>query len=1073
MEKGYNDFKTHIVKKEDTVQSICSQHGITETDLVQANPQVPLAEFGGGLFSPKSYRLDIKEGDSLKIPFYNEEMTKSGVKTIKGKNLVKVGEWENYEVEEWFAGTPEADRNPANVKWELYYLQNDTNPQKILEKNEGHFRFQEKATDNKYKIIAFLNEPDPDGAGSMIVNVEASEKAEILSVKLSDINNNPISQPLAYGEIINAHVETTGLNGQFIYVSLWEDDAAGDGHSSENEKNLVDDGKVEVGDKGVAHKQFVLKPDFKKVANAHLAKGDSSEGSKHEYYVTAFASGETKASANVNVRNPDFQRERKTETEDHLADKKQPPKPAVPPFKKNVPVQQPKTAAAAAAPQGKAGIASVTFSDVNGRPISGTVKQSALRVNIKSTGLKGKEIRFKLYEEDVTENELLLVKNFTVTGDDFAINLSLDKIPKSSGDDFFEGSTQELFVDIEVIESKAHIKSTVIDVDTKAFKHEPAESTTVAKVSDVKSEVKGKDCGEKFCIKKGSPKSELIREINIRLAGFGGNVPTDEFTDRTEKMVKQFQKDYMKVPETGKVCGNVLMAIDDFSLKFDISATSWSELKCSCSTKGKQATSKLRDVKELNSCAGFGDGTGKDTYGGNAKSEKFHRYEYPGIHRSLLFGIKALQFYFSKQTTYKIDQITSGYRCRFKNYTTTNHQGKAIDIQFSKGTWAIRGEQKKNLEPLRDIRDNIYIKYLGAQKEWPAKNLYSIEPIDLLYDSKGNVRFDHTFSWIHVDVREFDTVYLDDKYFCKNATGLNGKPIMQLAKEAGFEKTCQCIKTMETVAPAKKETKTGGCFCDRDFTSADLVSLGISKANADKFLEAINSTLKNYSINSCERKLHFLAQVRHESGEFVYQEEIASGSAYEGRKDLGNTETGDGVKFKGRGLIQITGRKNYTSYGTYKSEDFTTSPKNKKLGELPYCVDSAGWYWSKNLSIDLNDYADKDDIIYITYRINGGFNGYLDDRKPKLIEMIKSITCTKTTFENYNTYSVKKSKAWDGHDAVYKYAKLNTDESKDSYKRYLELTKDYLTWDSMKGNKNKEKRENIEKRRKIADEKSK
>ncbi|EKT3967485.1 hypothetical protein NTJ12_002577, partial [Flavobacterium psychrophilum] len=55
----------------------------------------------------------------------------------------------------------------------------------------------------------------------------------------------------------------------------------------------------------------------------------------------------------------------------------------------------------------------------------------------------------------------------------------------------------------------------------------------------------GTSCGEKFCIKKGD-KSELIREINIRLAGFGGNVPTDEFTDRTEKMIKQFQRDYMK-----------------------------------------------------------------------------------------------------------------------------------------------------------------------------------------------------------------------------------------------------------------------------------------------------------------------------------------------------------------------------------------------------------------------------------------------------------------------------------------------------------------------------------------------
>lgn len=109
------------------------------------------------------------------------------------------------------------------------------------------------------------------------------------------------------------------------------------------------------------------------------------------------------------------------------------------------------------------------------------------------------------------------------------------------------------------------------------------------------------NCGEKHCIKRGD-KSELIREINIRLAGFGGNIPTDEFTDRTEKMIKQFQRDYMKVPETGKVCGNVLRAIDQFSLNFDISQDLWKQIRCSCSTKGKKAKSKLRSIEETNSC---------------------------------------------------------------------------------------------------------------------------------------------------------------------------------------------------------------------------------------------------------------------------------------------------------------------------------------------------------------------------------------------------------------------------------------------------------------------------------------
>ncbi|WP_309609197.1 glycosyl hydrolase 108 family protein, partial [Flavobacterium sp.] len=317
-------------------------------------------------------------------------------------------------------------------------------------------------------------------------------------------------------------------------------------------------------------------------------------------------------------------------------------------------------------------------------------------------------------------------------------------------------------------------------------------------------------CEQKYCIKKKDPPSELIREINIRLAGFGGNVPTDEFTDRTEKMVKQFQKDYMKVEETGKVCGNVLKAIDDFSSKFDISATLWGQLKCSCDTKGKQTSSKLRKIKELNSCNGFGDHTGKDTYKATPNNEANHNYEYPGIHRSLLFGIKALQFYFSEQTVYTMDHITSGYRCRFKNYKTTNHQGKAIDIQFSKGDWEIRYAVKKNLKALEDIRDSFYIKYLGAQKNWSGENLFSTEPIDLLYYPDGSLRYDHTFSWLHIDVRQFESKYLEDKYFCKNSTDLNDESIIKLAKNAGFAKTCMCMPSKASVnsSPTTKSATT-------------------------------------------------------------------------------------------------------------------------------------------------------------------------------------------------------------------------------------------------------------------------
>ncbi len=323
---NYNDYKIHIAKKGDSTQSICAQYSVSENDLVKANPSINIVPYGGGFFSAPKYRLDIQPGDKVKIPFHNTDKDKKGVKTIRGKKSVKVGVWENYEVTEWYEGTPKGDRNEAKVKWDLYLMKNGAKPELVLQKEEGKIRFQEKAIGNKYKVVGYLHEPELNNGSALLVNVEASEKREILSIKISDINNKPIKEAIAYGQTINVHVETTGMKGEYLHVSLWEDDANGEGHSDTNKHNLVAEGKVLVGNKGVAHKQFVLKADFKKIANAYLSKGDSSEGSTHEYYVTAYASGESKASPNINVRNPDYQEKRKEETHEHLEGAKQPPK---------------------------------------------------------------------------------------------------------------------------------------------------------------------------------------------------------------------------------------------------------------------------------------------------------------------------------------------------------------------------------------------------------------------------------------------------------------------------------------------------------------------------------------------------------------------------------------------------------------------------------------------------------------------------------------------------------------------------------------------------------------------------
>jgi len=149
---------------------------------------------------------------------------------------------------------------------------------------------------------------------------------------------------------------------------------------------------------------------------------------------------------------------------------------------------------------------------------------------------------------------------------------------------------------------------------------------------------------------------------------------------------------------------------------------------------------------------------------------------------------------------------------------------------------------------------------------------------------------------------------------------------------------------------------------------------------ADIYLPLLNRFAKEFGINTKLRWCHFLAQIAHESGEFRYTKELASGSAYEGRKDLGNVVPGDGVRFKGRGLIQITGRNNYKKYSEYCGVDLTKQPE---LLEKPFgATRSAFWFFCNYAK--LLPYADADDIVTITRRINGGTNG-LDKRKVYLL----------------------------------------------------------------------------------------
>ena len=140
------------------------------------------------------------------------------------------------------------------------------------------------------------------------------------------------------------------------------------------------------------------------------------------------------------------------------------------------------------------------------------------------------------------------------------------------------------------------------------------------------------------------------------------------------------------------------------------------------------------------------------------------------------------------------------------------------------------------------------------------------------------------------------------------------------------------------------------------------------------YLPFIQQAMAEFDITSYLRETAFLAQLAHESAELRYMEEIASGAAYEGRANLGNTQPGDGKRYKGRGPIQLTGRANYTKYGQLLGLDLVNNPTVAATKEVGFRI--AGQYWKLN---GLNELADAQNFKQITKRINGGYNG-LDDR---------------------------------------------------------------------------------------------
>jgi len=161
-------------------------------------------------------------------------------------------------------------------------------------------------------------------------------------------------------------------------------------------------------------------------------------------------------------------------------------------------------------------------------------------------------------------------------------------------------------------------------------------------------------------------------------------------------------------------------------------------------------------------------------------------------------------------------------------------------------------------------------------------------------------------------------------------------------------------------------------------TKKQLASIWGTNENSisDAIINDLNNCLNVFKINTQSRMRHFISQISHESGAGKWMKELASGDAYEGRRDIGNTQPGDGKKYKGAGFIQLTGRANYASFSKYMNDPKIMNGVDYVAVKYP--ATSGGFWWYNN---NMNALCDKNPSVEeVTRKVNGGYRG-LEDRK--------------------------------------------------------------------------------------------
>jgi len=849
-------------------------------------------------------------------------MSKEGVSKISGNASPKIGEATTYTVTDWYPATPQNQRNAAGVTWELFKKRSNgrfttTN---IKKTGSGTFTFGEVAQRNTYLLEAYLHESEGDGPSTIEINPQPVAIPRINKVELQYVDDSP-GTVFSYTEKMRARAQCVNLTGQKLKFSLWEDDASGNGHNSNN--LLIETKEANVDRSGVATAEFMLTR-----ALMQKAMQGETDPQKLEFYVTVeYFSNRKHATDNVNVNNPS---QTPVSRPQQPASNPTPTQQPAQPTSNNVPPRAPNSPAADKPQSQKEekGIVDTVTSWWNnldlwdwaespgtiepaqpptpqpaaGRAVS-VVQDSAVE-DILDAYFAKKEFTKKTGEAAGTfEYKIGSNGNKTATDaekDSIAKIILAKPAVKALADKkqytTLEAIKQALTKNVYNKDEKVTFQTFKLGEELKKINSAPLDSKVylVAKTSGLN----------------GKQATIIIKEKDGLIKGSAGAIlPVLEIT---EAQMEQATPAGTAVPGTEKT--QFTGTIENGLVKVPI------HLRPKSEDEFKQWREKVAKGKE----------DGEYTYKFGGENKVTDENSKKRVAETILKNAKS---------------------------------GNPANQKIVEGKTAFVDDIMKVLE-IKNYQKDETIKF----------KLYKKQPELLYLQAKAQGEKQH------------------DKEFLK-------------ADGAYFEiaKKCPRCEAKITVEEFREMFPDATQLFNKGTNS-------ISPKTIEAFLDALNNTLKEFKINTCVKKAFFLAQITKETGTFsrvdenlYYTTEAALHSFwrrtthprlysnpsefYKDPEKLGNyvyrdvaengdEASGDGYKFRGRGLIQITRKKGYRRFGEFAGKDLVTNP-DLLLQDLDLMTRSAGWYWKHGVLLgngsekDLNTVAQTGNFTETTRLVHG------------------------------------------------------------------------------------------------------